>query len=57
VIIIIMNIDYMWCGVCSAPPDPEEWARLADMSLEQGDTPQACICYRKAIDADPSNAR
>jgi len=47
-------------GVASpplAPPDAEEWSRLADMSLEQGDTPQACICYRKAIDAEPTNAR
>ena len=27
------------------------------MSLEQGQTGQAADCYRKAIDADPSNAR
>ena len=40
-----------------APPDPEEWSRLADMSLEHGDIPQACICYKKAIIADPPNAR
>ena len=40
-----------------APQDGEEWSRLADMSLEQGQTGQAADCYRKAIDADPSNAR
>ena len=89
-----------------APPDPDEWSRLADMSLEQGDikqerfglsifntsifeTPavfsridlghftfphgwnlgclcmilkvgnpsQACFCYKKAIEADPCNAK
>jgi general transcription factor 3C polypeptide 3 (transcription factor C subunit 4) len=40
-----------------APQDGEEWARLADMSLEQGDAAQAADCYRKAIEADPSVAR
>eukprot|EP00095_Tigriopus_kingsejongensis_P008374 maker-scaffold856_size87843-snap-gene-0.23 protein:Tk08374 transcript:maker-scaffold856_size87843-snap-gene-0.23-mRNA-1 annotation:"general transcription factor 3c polypeptide 3" len=40
-----------------APQDPEEWARLADMSLEMGDRPQAISCYRKAIDADLENSR
>ena len=30
---------------------------LVDMSLEQGQTGQAVDCYRKAIDADPTNAR
>ena len=36
-----------------APQDPEEWGRLADMSLEQGDRRQAVACYRKAVDAEP----
>ena len=40
-----------------APPDPDEWSRLADMSLEQGDIKQACICYKKAIEADPTNSK
>ena len=40
-----------------APQDGEEWARLADMSLEQGQVGQATDCYRKAIDADPTQAR
>ncbi len=30
-----------------APQDAEEWARLADMSLELGDLHQAAACYRK----------
>ena len=36
-----------------APQDAEEWGRLADMSLEQGDRRQAVACFRKAVDADP----
>ena len=36
-----------------APQDGEEWARLADMSLEQGEETQAADCYKKAIDAAP----
>ena len=40
-----------------APQDGEEWARLADMSLEQNMPGQAADCYRKAIDAEPTNAR
>jgi len=40
-----------------APQDSEEWARLADMSLEQGEMLQAADCLRKAVDADPSVAR
>ena len=40
-----------------APQDGEEWARLADMSLEQNQPAQAADCYRKAIDAEPTNAR
>ena len=35
------------------PQDAEEWGRLADMSLEQGDRRQAVACLRKAVDADP----
>jgi len=38
-----------------APPDPDEWSRLADMSLEQQDIKQACFCYKKAIESDPTN--
>lgn len=32
-----------------SPQDPEEWARLADMSLEMGDRNQAISCYRKGM--------
>ena len=37
--------------------DSEEWARLADMSLEQNDVNQAIICYKKAIEADVKCAK
>ena len=40
-----------------ATPDPDEWSRLADMSLEQSDVKQACFCYKKASESDPSNVR
>jgi len=40
-----------------APQDSEEWARLADMSLELDDMRQAVTCFRKAIDADVENVR
>ena len=29
------------------PSDSEEWVKLADMSLEQGNVKQAIICYSK----------
>ena len=38
-----------------APQDPDDWARLADMSLELGDLKQASICYKKAIEANVEN--
>ncbi|CAG0883453.1 unnamed protein product [Cyprideis torosa] len=34
----------------------EEWARLGDLSVDQGDVEQAKDCYRRAAAADPSNA-
>lgn len=37
------------------PSDSEEWVKLADMSLEQGNVKQAIICYSKAIKYDPTN--
>ena len=37
-----------------APPDADEWERLANMSLELSDPRQAASCYKKAIDADKS---
>ncbi|XP_046887097.1 general transcription factor 3C polypeptide 3 isoform X2 [Hypomesus transpacificus] len=39
------------------PSDSEEWVKLADMSLEQGNVKQAIICYSKAIKHDPTNVR
>ncbi|KAM4602084.1 general transcription factor 3C polypeptide 3 [Polymixia lowei] len=39
------------------PSDCEEWVKLAEMSLEQGNMRQAVICYSKAIKYDPTNVR
>ncbi|XP_076017992.1 general transcription factor 3C polypeptide 3 [Genypterus blacodes] len=39
------------------PSDCEEWIRLAEMSLEQDNIPQAVVCYSKAIKYDPTNVR
>lgn len=33
-----------------APQDAEEWSRLADMSMEQGDLNQAVDCYKKGTE-------
>lgn len=37
------------------PGDPEEWAKLAEMSLELDDPKQALICFSKALRSDPGN--
>ncbi|XP_068165370.1 general transcription factor 3C polypeptide 3 [Antennarius striatus] len=39
------------------PSDCEEWIRLAEMSLDQGNIRQAIVCYTKAIKYDPTNVR
>ncbi|KAM6945794.1 general transcription factor 3C polypeptide 3 [Aplochiton taeniatus] len=39
------------------PSDCEEWAKLAEMSLEQGNVRQAIVCYGKAIKHDSTNVR
>ncbi|KAM8871437.1 general transcription factor 3C polypeptide 3 [Synchiropus picturatus] len=39
------------------PSDCEEWIRLAELSLEQGNIRQAVVCYTKAIKHDPTNVR
>ena len=40
-----------------APQDAEEWASLADRSLEQGDRKQAVDCFKKAVNAEPKCLR
>ena len=40
-----------------APHDSEEWASLADRSLEQGNPKQAVDCFQKAVNADPKCLR
>uniref|UniRef100_A0A4W3K1Z9 General transcription factor IIIC, polypeptide 3 n=1 Tax=Callorhinchus milii TaxID=7868 RepID=A0A4W3K1Z9_CALMI len=39
------------------PSDPEEWVKLAEMSLEQDNIKQAIFCYSKAIKYDSTNVR
>uniref|UniRef100_UPI00398E6898 general transcription factor 3C polypeptide 3 isoform X1 n=1 Tax=Pristiophorus japonicus TaxID=55135 RepID=UPI00398E6898 len=39
------------------PSDPEEWVKLAEMSLEQDNIKQAIFCYSKAIKYDTTNVR
>ena len=41
------SLQFALIGAHLAPQDHEEWARLADMSLELGDVQQAAACYRK----------
>ncbi|XP_069973320.1 general transcription factor 3C polypeptide 3-like isoform X2 [Penaeus vannamei] len=36
-------------------PDAEEWEKLADLSLHQGDFQQAVFCWGRAIKANPQN--
>ncbi|XP_014674823.1 PREDICTED: general transcription factor 3C polypeptide 3-like isoform X2 [Priapulus caudatus] len=38
-----------------SPIDVEEWVKLAEMSLEQGNIKQAVTCYSKAIKGEPQN--
>ncbi|XP_023568098.1 general transcription factor 3C polypeptide 3 [Octodon degus] len=37
------------------PSDTEEWARLAEMSLEQDNIKQAIFCYTQALKYEPTN--
>uniref|UniRef100_S4R4R8 General transcription factor IIIC, polypeptide 3 n=1 Tax=Petromyzon marinus TaxID=7757 RepID=S4R4R8_PETMA len=39
------------------PSDPEEWVKLAELSLEQDNIKQAIFCYTKAIKYSPSNTQ
>ena len=43
------SVQFAVIGAHLAPPDAEEWERLANMSLELGDPRQAASCYKKAI--------
>ena len=51
------SLQFAMIGAHLAPPDAEEWERLANMSLELGDIRQAASCYKKAIVADSSNIK
>ena len=44
------SVQFALIGAHLAPPDADEWERLANMSLELGDTKQAASCLKKAID-------
>jgi len=43
------SVQFAVIGAHLAPPDAEEWERLANMSLELDDPRQAASCYKKAI--------
>ncbi|XP_066583838.1 general transcription factor 3C polypeptide 3-like [Prorops nasuta] len=38
-----------------SPKDADQWARLANLSLESGNVKQAIACYSKAIQASPKD--
>lgn len=48
-------LQFSLIGAYLNPSDPEEWIKLAEMSLEQGNVKQAITCYSKAIKCDPTN--
>lgn len=48
------SVQFAMIGAHLAPPDAEEWERLANMSLELNDLRQAASCLKKAIDSDSS---
>ena len=50
-------VQFAMIGAHLAPPEPDEWERLANMSLELQDPTQAASCLKKAIDCDTSNIR
>ena len=48
-------LQFSLIAVHLSPGDPEEWAKLAEMSVELDDPKQAVICYGKALRCDPTN--
>ncbi|CAN8009953.1 unnamed protein product, partial [Ixodes pacificus] len=48
-------LQFSLIGAHLSPDDADEWARLGELSLEQGDVRQATTCYARAVRADPSN--
>ncbi|XP_053394671.1 general transcription factor 3C polypeptide 3-like [Mercenaria mercenaria] len=48
-------LQYSLIAAYLAPYDSEEWARLADLCLEQNDIGQAIKCYSQAITANGEN--
>ncbi|KAL1460354.1 hypothetical protein MTO96_027533 [Rhipicephalus appendiculatus] len=50
-----MCMEFSLIGAYLSPQDADEWSRLGELSLEQGDVHQAIACYVQAVRADPSN--
>ncbi|XP_049520458.1 general transcription factor 3C polypeptide 3 isoform X2 [Dermacentor silvarum] len=48
-------LQFSLIGAYLSPQDADEWSRLGELSLEQGDVHQAIACYVQAVRADPSN--
>ncbi|KAI0230463.1 General transcription factor 3C polypeptide 3 [Lamellibrachia satsuma] len=48
-------LQYLLIAAHLNPNDAEEWARLADMCLDQNNVQQALTCYEKAVKVDPGN--
>ncbi|XP_064477009.1 general transcription factor 3C polypeptide 3-like [Ornithodoros turicata] len=51
----VKSLQYALIGAYLSPEDADEWARLGELSLEQGDVRQASTCYARAVRADPQN--
>ncbi|XP_077511891.1 general transcription factor 3C polypeptide 3 isoform X3 [Amblyomma americanum] len=49
------SLQFALIGAYLSPQDADEWSRLGELSLEQGDVRQAIACYVQAVRADPSN--
>jgi hypothetical protein len=47
------SLQFALIGAHLAPPDVEEWTRLAHLSLESGDKQQAATCLKKGFSLLP----
>ena len=52
---VAKSLQFSLIAVHLSPGDPEEWAKLAEMSVELNDLKQAVVCYGKALNYDSSN--
>jgi len=43
------SLQFALIGAHLAPPDADEWSRLAHLSLEAGDKQQAATCFKKGL--------